>query len=45
MHPGHRKLADHVGARKLAHERDAGHVGDEAPFDLEDRQARASGAT
>ena len=37
---GQAELADHVGAGKFAHERNAGHVRDEAPFDLHDREAR-----
>ena len=38
--PGEGQLADHVGARQLAHQGDARHVGNEAPLDLEDRQPR-----
>ena len=35
---GEGQLPDHVGAREFAHQSDARHVGNEAPFDLEDRQ-------
>ena len=37
---GHRQLADHVGAGELAHEGNSAHVGDDAPFDFHDREAR-----
>ncbi len=38
--PGEGELADHVAARELAHQRDAAHVGHEAPFDLENGELR-----
>ena len=37
---GHRQLTDHIGAGEFAHERNPRHVGNNAPSDFHNREAR-----